>query len=443
MITITRRIDPSDELVHFIRHNSNKRRHMWNKFVEKYNEGYKDFNPNKVREELIKEDAYLMKHTDDENIKSMFCADIPLSVYKDVKQALKVMRTMHKRYGKVSKLRFKKHDTFKKAFRVRTRNEISNTSMKPKGKVRFDNINEFVFRASYDHRKNRFRINLIEPIADEYDDESYEFTSYFKNSQRKRYSFHHEDIKEIIFKEELGKYYIMLQCKVTYYIYKDDVKCRHEVAGIDLGIHNPATLYSGNRPIFMAMSNDAITKIHQYERYIERLQHAMDIKMAINKDRNALDENYPIYTKRYRKIHRRFRKYHKRIRDIRKNWRYSQTHLITTKFRNLVVDSFNTPDNTDADLPNEVKRRYNHFNREHAMSYFKKALEHMTIKNGCAYIESPQCTTRTCAICGHVNPKLPLSERNLTCESCGITIDRDVNAAMNCYDFYVKLAKKK
>ena len=44
-------------------------------------------------------------------------------------------------------------------------------------------------------------------------------------------------------------------------------------------------------------------------------------------------------------------------------------------------------------------------------------------------------TTCTCSICGYVNKHLPLKERNLTCKECGEVIDRDMNAAKNCYLF--------
>ena len=169
----------------------------------------------------------------------------------------------------------------------------------------------------------------------------------------------------------------------------------------------------------------------------------MDNKLHINKEHNKLNPEYPIFSHKYRKLQYRFRKYHKRISDIRKDWRFKQTNLITTKFRHIVVDEFKTPDNRNLDIENRRKANINKINRDHAMSYFIETLRHMSAKYNCTYIESPENTTRTCAICGHINPKLPLSERNLTCEECGIVIDRDINAAMNCYDFYTKSLKKK
>jgi putative transposase len=40
-------------------------------------------------------------------------------------------------------------------------------------------------------------------------------------------------------------------------------------------------------------------------------------------------------------------------------------------------------------------------------------------------------SSRTCSGCAAVKTKLPLSERTYTCPGCGLTLDRDINAAAN------------
>ena len=69
------------------------------------------------------------------------------------------------------------------------------------------------------------------------------------------------------------------------------------------------------------------------------------------------------------------------------------------------------------------------------MYLFNETLKHMADKYGCEYIEAPDFTTCTCSICRHVNSHLPLGQRDLVCEKCGHVIDRDENAAKNCYTF--------
>jgi putative transposase len=38
-------------------------------------------------------------------------------------------------------------------------------------------------------------------------------------------------------------------------------------------------------------------------------------------------------------------------------------------------------------------------------------------------------SSKTCSACGAVKAKLPLVDRIFTCDDCGLTLDRDVNAA--------------
>jgi putative transposase len=40
-------------------------------------------------------------------------------------------------------------------------------------------------------------------------------------------------------------------------------------------------------------------------------------------------------------------------------------------------------------------------------------------------------SSKTCSACGHIKDELALHERTYTCESCGMVLDRDVNAAIN------------
>ena len=437
-ITIKRRIDPDDRLIHFIRHNCNKRRHIWNKFVEIYLAEGKQFDAGKTREMLISSDIEnLLSDETDQVIKDMYCADIVKSVYCDIKRTMKLMKTNFIKTGRISKLGFTEYDPFRRAFRVEARNTMHKKHGTARGKVHFKNVSKLEFRASYNYARNTFNIKLLEPVADEYDAELHRFTTYDKYGQYKRYSFQHDDIKEVVFMEELGKFYIMFMCSVTCYNRKDDFELRNDCAGIDLGIHNPVTMYNGDRAMTMQFSNSRMAKIKYYEKMCSRLDRAMSNKYLINQ----LNGRNP-YSKRYRKLQRRFRRYWKRVVNLRKNWRFELAHKITTTYKNIVVDEMRIPDNSDLNVCGKVKRMLNQLNREHAMYKFMEVLKHDAKKNCCKYTTALPGTTRTCSICGHINDELPLSERVLSCVKCGNKIDRDINASINCYDFCVKTSKK-
>lgn len=51
----------------------------------------------------------------------------------------------------------------------------------------------------------------------------------------------------------------------------------------------------------------------------------------------------------------------------------------------------------------------------------------------------PAYTSKTCNNCGHVNKDLTLKDRNCTCPKCGVSYNRDENAAKNIKDKYFKV----
>lgn len=64
---------------------------------------------------------------------------------------------------------------------------------------------------------------------------------------------------------------------------------------------------------------------------------------------------------------------------------------------------------------------------------FRRQLEYKTPWYGAtvAYADRFAPTSKTCSACGLVKAKLGLSERVFTCDGCGSSLDRDINAARN------------
>ncbi len=63
---------------------------------------------------------------------------------------------------------------------------------------------------------------------------------------------------------------------------------------------------------------------------------------------------------------------------------------------------------------------------------FKRQLEYKAKKFGCEIMIADRWfpSSKTCSNCGHIQD-MPLKERTYNCESCGHSIDRDLNAAIN------------
>ena len=68
-----------------------------------------------------------------------------------------------------------------------------------------------------------------------------------------------------------------------------------------------------------------------------------------------------------------------------------------------------------------------------AFGEFRRQLEYKTARTGAALhvVDRWYPSSKTCSKCGRVKAKLSLSERTYRCDSCGLVMDRDLNAAVN------------
>ena len=68
-----------------------------------------------------------------------------------------------------------------------------------------------------------------------------------------------------------------------------------------------------------------------------------------------------------------------------------------------------------------------------ALGEFRRQLEYKTTRSGVTLrvVDRWYRSSKTCSKCGSVKAKLSLSERTYRCESCGLVLDRDLNAAIN------------
>ena len=68
-----------------------------------------------------------------------------------------------------------------------------------------------------------------------------------------------------------------------------------------------------------------------------------------------------------------------------------------------------------------------------SLGEFRRQLDYKTARTGAALrvIDRWYPSSKTCSACGTVKAKLSLSERVYRCDACGLSIDRDLNAAIN------------
>ena len=222
------------------------------------------------------------------------------------------------------------------------------------------------------------------------------------------------DIKTMTITKKCGKYYM----SVTYE--RTNQKLHNHVGkiGCDLGIKHEVVTCDGKKCIVF----DIPESIKHYE-------HLQD-------ERNKCLSRKHYGSKSYEK--------QKLLRDkacdkqarIRRDFIHNVTTMLATSYSEIMVDDFSFK---------EYEKQTS--NARHAYRVapctFKLLLTYKCEESGTKLMYVPQFTptTQTCSCCGHRfvgENKLGLNDRVYHCPDCGMTLDRDENAARNVYNLLQK-----
>ena len=246
-------------------------------------------------------------------------------------------------------------------------------------------------------------------------------------------------IKEIIFKFHNDRWFIFLveDCTDRLERFKIHIpKKRSKLAGIDVGETNPVVIFNGKKiveiPDHLRYPKDRIDKVNHR---IERLQSVLDKKYQKDLPGECQSNNY-------KKVLKKFHKAWDQLVNIKHDWHNKLAHWIVTHYKSIIVDNFEGHMITSRDnILSCTRNKMNHSMQNKGMNNFMETLKYMSTKYDTNYYEALPNTTNMCYYRGNINEnKLDINDRTFVCESCGATIDRDVNASINCYNQY-KLLK--
>ena len=175
--------------------------------------------------------------------------------------------------------------------------------------------------------------------------------------------------------------------------------------GVDLGVKNLATLSDG-------------TVIPNPRALGTRLK-------ALRKAQKSLSRKVKGSARR-EKSKERVARLHARVADVRADAINKATTMIANTYGTVCIEDLN--------VAGMVKNR--HLARsvaDAALGEFRRQLEYKTERSGAVLrvVDRLYPSSKTCSNCGVVKAKLSLSERTFNCDACGLSIDRDLNAAIN------------
>lgn len=175
--------------------------------------------------------------------------------------------------------------------------------------------------------------------------------------------------------------------------------------GVDLGVKTLATLSDGTvikNPRYLRKS----------ERKLKKAQQALSGKTK-GSNRRA-------------KAKAKVARIHAHVANRRSDAMHKLTTRLTRKYSDISIE--------DLHVAGMVKNH--HLAKsimDAAFGEFRRQLEYKTARTGARLhvVDRWYRSSKTCSQCGSVKDKLSLSERTYRCYSCGLVLDRDLNAAIN------------
>jgi putative transposase len=173
--------------------------------------------------------------------------------------------------------------------------------------------------------------------------------------------------------------------------------------GIDVGVHHLAALSTGETVENPRWYRAEQAKLRVLQRRVSRR------KLGGANRRKAVAA---------------LQRHHEHIANRRKDYLNKRAHEWIVRFDRIALE--------DLQIDNLVRNR--HLAKsilDSSWSYLKQHLAHKAAEAGrVVHLVNPAHTSKTCSQCGAAFENLTLADRWVSC-SCGLSLDRDVNAALN------------
>lgn len=265
----------------------------------------------------------------------------------------------------------------------------------PKFKSKYRNKNSFTFQGTKNIRVKPDKIKLPRIGWVNLKEKGYIPTAYVK-------------ILFITVSEQAGRWFISVTVEENIY----SEKATGEPVGIDLGVRTLATCSDGR-----AFENPKV--LYKYEHRLKRYQRKLARQQKQSNNR--------------KKTKQKIAKLHYKISNIRKDNIHKATSDILAKAKRtserpscIILENLN--------IEGMVKN--SHLAKtisDASMREFRRQIEYKAKWYGTDILlaDTFYPSSKTCSECGEIKAILKLSERTFVCESCGLVMDRDLNAAIN------------
>ncbi|MEV0132792.1 RNA-guided endonuclease TnpB family protein [Dactylosporangium sp. NPDC050688] len=185
------------------------------------------------------------------------------------------------------------------------------------------------------------------------------------------------------------------------------------VVGVDVGVSHLAVLSTG--------------ELVPNPRHLEAAQACLRrLGRALARKQGPDPRTKQQPSKRWRRAAARLGRAHARVGNQRRDGLHKLTTRLAAEHGTIVVEDLNVAGMF-------ANRRLARRIADAGFGQIRRQLAYKTVWHGGRLVVADRWypSSKTCSACGAVRAKLALAERIYTCTSCGLTLDRDVNAARN------------
>ena len=214
-------------------------------------------------------------------------------------------------------------------------------------------------------------------------------------------------IKSAVVSRVADRWFVSLTVEVEH---TPPIRENQAVVGVDLGIKALATLSDDTPPV------ESPKALRRNLKKLKRLSRSLSRKVKGSANR--------------RKAQVKLARLHARIANVRCDALHKLTTDLVTRFDIIGIEDLNVRGMmTNGHLARAVA--------DVGMSEFGRQLAYKAEMTGARIIIADRWfpSSKTCSDCGHVHTGLTLSDREWSCDDCGVIHDRDRNAATNLMRF--------
>jgi putative transposase len=210
----------------------------------------------------------------------------------------------------------------------------------------------------------------------------------------------------------------------------------HAVVGVDAGLSQLATLSTGERVENLRPLQASLRKLRLRQRQLDRQRRANNPDNYRSDGSVKAGRREWVKSRRMLRTEERIRRLHERVANRRREQAHRLTTMLTREYGVIAAEKLNI-------AGMQANRRLARHIADAGWGIVLAQLDYKTSWAGSILERADRYypSSKTCSRCGTVKAKLSLSERVFDCQACGLSLDRDENAARNLASLALAIAQ--